>query len=148
MSTSTPAAIQTWIIIGAGFTGARLAQVLHRAGARVIVTRRKLSDDAVATYLRALNISPTASAYFGLGTLYFFMGKRKEAIEMFERAVALRPRDARAWGNLEAELGRQSVRGDHGLEHDLAGRWLVRVISAADAEERNQREREPHGRWL
>lgn len=33
-----------WIIIGAGFTGARLAHRLQRAGAQVIVTRRSLRD--------------------------------------------------------------------------------------------------------
>jgi nucleoside-diphosphate-sugar epimerase len=56
---STQAASQTWIIVGAGFTGARLAQVLHRAGARVIVTRRKLSDaQAVAS---AANIGDDSS---------------------------------------------------------------------------------------
>ena len=45
MSTHSPAtANQTWIIVGAGFTGSRLAHVLHRAGARVSVTRRNLSD--------------------------------------------------------------------------------------------------------
>lgn len=53
MSTSAASTLtgrQTWIIIGAGFTGARLAHVLHRAGAHVIVTRRKLSDaQAVAS---------------------------------------------------------------------------------------------------
>ncbi|MBP9088359.1 MAG: NAD-dependent epimerase/dehydratase family protein [Kofleriaceae bacterium] len=39
----------TWIILGAGFTGARLAHALHQAGARVIVTRRTRSDaEAIA----------------------------------------------------------------------------------------------------
>jgi serine/threonine-protein kinase len=57
-------------------------------------------EDAVRHYRASLEIAPTTTAYFSLGTLFFFEGRRPEAIAMFEKAVAIRPRDPRAWGNL------------------------------------------------
>jgi tetratricopeptide (TPR) repeat protein len=57
-------------------------------------------DQALASYERSVRVRPVSHAYLGLGTVQFFLGRRREAIATFERAVALTPRDERAWANL------------------------------------------------
>ena len=57
-------------------------------------------EDAITALNRAIEIRPEPSAYSNLGTLHYFLGHRSEAAAMFEKAVALRPRLPRLWGNL------------------------------------------------
>jgi tetratricopeptide (TPR) repeat protein len=57
-------------------------------------------EEALRDFERSLAISPSSSSYIGMGTVYFFMGRRHESVTLLEKAVALRPRDPEAWGNL------------------------------------------------
>lgn len=57
-------------------------------------------DDAAAAYRRSLEIQPNAHAYNNLATVLYYMGQNDAAIEAFERATAMMPAYAIAWGNL------------------------------------------------
>ncbi len=57
-------------------------------------------EDAEREYRRALGIAPGANTFSYLGTVLFFTQRSGEAVALFEKAVALRPKDARTWGNL------------------------------------------------
>src|SRR5262249_55435613 len=56
--------------------------------------------DAISSYRRSLEIQPGATAYSGLGTVLFFLGRFEDSVEMFEKGAALKPFDPVKWGNL------------------------------------------------
>src|SRR5262249_39849023 len=57
-------------------------------------------DEAITSYRTSLRIHRQATALVGLGTALFFTGQVSEAMEMFGKAVEVRPRDPRTWMNL------------------------------------------------
>jgi eukaryotic-like serine/threonine-protein kinase len=57
-------------------------------------------EDAEQMYRRAIEMLPTALAYSGLGTVCFFLDRHDEAIALFEKSLALAPRDPHVWLNL------------------------------------------------
>ena len=50
-------------------------------------------QDSIPYLQKALQIRPTFSTYSNLGTSYFFLKQYSQAVEMFEKAVALNPND-------------------------------------------------------
>ncbi|HET7083338.1 MAG TPA: tetratricopeptide repeat protein [Rhizomicrobium sp.] len=65
--------------------------------------------DAVASYDRALAISPDAGTWNNRGNALQSLNRRAEAVASFERALALEPNNVQAWftrGLLLGELGR------------------------------------------
>ena len=117
--------------------------------------------EALLVFERSLEILPTSGALFGLGTLHFFEGRHSEAVVCLERAVALSPRDARAWGNLGDVLrwmpglgGRSMESFDRAIELERShlesnpndaealgrlAKWLAKRGSRADAIDAIQR---------
>jgi Flp pilus assembly protein TadD len=57
-------------------------------------------EEAIAEWVRSLELQPNASALTNLGTAQFFLGRYAEAAGAFERAAALAPADPIKWGNL------------------------------------------------
>lgn len=53
-------------------------------------------NTAMQDYQAAINANPnSAAAYQGLGTCYYYMGQKDQAINAYEKAVALDPSDTR-----------------------------------------------------
>ncbi|HEY6598599.1 MAG TPA: TIR domain-containing protein [Pseudomonadales bacterium] len=57
-------------------------------------------DGALGAWQKALGLAPGAIEYANVGTAYFFLGRYAEAVDMYERASALEPKDHRVWGGL------------------------------------------------
>jgi Flp pilus assembly protein TadD len=57
-------------------------------------------EEARAHYRRALDLDPTPSAWSNLGTLDFFEGRYADAVGAYEKAIAMRPKDATYHNNL------------------------------------------------
>ena len=57
-------------------------------------------DDSIANFQKSLQIHPYYSTYSNLGTAYFFLQRYGEAVQMFERAVAMNSNDFMMMGNL------------------------------------------------
>ena len=49
---------------------------------------------------KALKIEPSEDLYSNLGTAYFYLGHRTDAVAMFQKAVALNPNNQTWAGNL------------------------------------------------
>ena len=80
-------------------------------------------DEAAGEYRRSLEIKPTPDAWAGLGSVLYYTGGYGAALEAFERAVALRPTDARLWGNLASACDRvagSEARGAEALDRAIA----------------------------
>jgi serine/threonine-protein kinase len=69
-------------------------------------------------------LRPTASAYSNLGTIYFFLGRCREAIPLMERAAQLAPKSEQVWGNLGDAYACVSGRKE---DADLAYRHAVQL---------------------
>ncbi|HEY3217138.1 MAG TPA: tetratricopeptide repeat protein [Candidatus Eisenbacteria bacterium] len=80
-------------------------------------------EEALAAYGRSLEIRPDASAYTSLGTVHFFLGDRARAVQMFEKAAALRPSDPTVWGNLG-----DAYRWSAGLEDKARGAFDQAIV--------------------
>lgn len=62
-------------------------------------------DDAIAAYRRAVTKDPEhAPSYLGIGNCKLALGRRDEAIEMYEKALQLYPGDPKAANNLAHAL--------------------------------------------
>jgi len=72
--------------------------VLRIVGAAYHALNR--DDDAASAFQRALEIRPSAMLYNNLGTLQFFHGHYQDAVQTFERALALDATSSIRWGNL------------------------------------------------
>ncbi len=57
-------------------------------------------EDAIPAFQKALQLQASAETYSNLGTAYFFLKRNDEAIQIFEKAVQLTPKDETAMGNL------------------------------------------------
>ncbi len=57
-------------------------------------------DNAILNNQKALTISPTASAYTNLGTLYFYQGEYDKSVELFKEAIKINPNKYIYWGNI------------------------------------------------
>ena len=57
-------------------------------------------DEAERLYRESLEMQRSAIALSGLGTVLFYQGEYLGAESAFERAVGLKPMDAKLWGNL------------------------------------------------
>ncbi|HTA77410.1 MAG TPA: tetratricopeptide repeat protein [bacterium] len=55
-------------------------------------------NGAVQYYQSAVNSNPTAGAYQGLGTAYYFLGQKDQAISAYEKALQLNPSDTKLSG--------------------------------------------------
>ena len=65
--------------------------------ARVLLARKEY-DRAIAENLRAIDLNPTfAAAHCGLGDSLAYEGRYEEAVDAFEKAVALSPNDPQLW---------------------------------------------------
>jgi tetratricopeptide (TPR) repeat protein len=74
------------------------------------------ADGAAAVYRRVLSIDPCdLSSLNNLGNLYAAMGQYEEAIDCFERAITLAPREVGTYRNL-AEVLRRADRGTSRLK--------------------------------
>jgi len=83
---------------------------------------------AADAYRRSLLLEPSKSAYSNVATMYFYMGRFPEAVQHFERAVALGEHDQVVWGNLADALWQIDGRRDEAV------RKYRRAIELADAE--------------
>ena len=57
-------------------------------------------QESIPYFQKALQIEPYFSTYSNLGTSYFFLKQYSNAVEMFEKAVALNPNDTQMMVNL------------------------------------------------
>ncbi len=57
-------------------------------------------QESIPYFQKALQIEPYFSAYSNLGTSYFFLKQYSNAVDMFEKAVALNPNDTEMMVNL------------------------------------------------
>jgi tetratricopeptide (TPR) repeat protein/TolB-like protein len=57
-------------------------------------------DECIANYKKSLEIRPYYSTYSNLGTAYYFLKRYSDAVQMFEKAVAMNPNDYMMMGNL------------------------------------------------
>ena len=57
-------------------------------------------DKAISFYLRCIELDPTAAAYYNLGIAYYNQGNYTKAIELWEKAIELKPDFAAAYLNL------------------------------------------------
>jgi Flp pilus assembly protein TadD len=56
--------------------------------------------DAAAAFQRSIEIEPGRSAYTNLGLVYYYLGKRDQAVSVLQNAVDLAPNDHLAWSGL------------------------------------------------
>jgi serine/threonine-protein kinase len=66
----------------------------------VVLLRLNRLEEALAEARRVVGLQPSAEAYWNLGTILYYLGRDPEAIDAFERSVALNPENPIAWGNL------------------------------------------------
>ena len=57
-------------------------------------------EQAVDLYQRSIAVRPTATAWTGLGTVLFYLGRLSEAEEAFASATRINPMEPIMWGNL------------------------------------------------
>ncbi|PKL77313.1 MAG: hypothetical protein CVV27_05885 [Candidatus Melainabacteria bacterium HGW-Melainabacteria-1] len=87
---------------------------LANLGAALQMTGR--SDEAIPIYQIVAETTPSAAAWYNLGSALKDGGQAEAAIQAFERALAIAPEHARAHNNLGA-LYRQLQRPDQALVH-------------------------------
>ena len=58
--------------------------------------------DAADAWQRAIDIAPTQAMYVNLGTMYYYLGRFEDSIEMQQKAIELAPDDFRIWGRMAA----------------------------------------------
>jgi tetratricopeptide (TPR) repeat protein len=57
-------------------------------------------DRAAEAWQRSLNLQPNAVTYSNAGSSLFFLGRYREAAEMYQKAVEYAPDDYHSWGHL------------------------------------------------
>ena len=61
-------------------------------------------DRAADAFSRSLALEPRRASYSNAGTVLYYRGRYREAVEMFRKAIELAPADHRVWGNLADAL--------------------------------------------
>ena len=61
---------------------------------------------------KSLAIKPGSAAYSNTGLMFYYSGNFSEALEMFEQAIELSPKDYRLWGNRADTLRYVSIADD------------------------------------
>jgi tetratricopeptide (TPR) repeat protein len=95
------------------------------------------TEPAVAFYRQALELSPDPFAYFNMGNLLYSEERYEEALEAFEQAVALEPREPanhRSLGDTYLKIGRADDARRSWAEAVGLGRERLRV-NPEDADE-------------
>jgi tetratricopeptide (TPR) repeat protein len=86
-------------------------------------------DEAVVRLNESLKAHPLPEAYSNLGTIFFFDGEYRRAIDMFLQAVALGDRNPELWGNLadayRANGEREKAQATYRTAVTLAGKELA-----------------------
>jgi len=101
-------------------------------------------DEAVENWEKAFAIQPNLvddNFHFCLGNTLFKMGKREAAVRSYQRAIALNPNNAEAYGNLAHLYSQQKNRDEaikyyqkalkldpklHGLHYQLGNNYLLK----------------------
>ena len=82
-------------------------------------------DGALEAYRHSLQIEPSKDAYSNLATTYYYSNRFPEAVENYERAVALGEHDYMMLGNLADALWQMEGRRD-----DAIGRYRRAILLA------------------
>jgi len=59
-------------------------------------------ENAEVAFQNALKLAPGSMAYQNLGSVYYYLERYEDAVEMHNRATVVAPADHRAWGKLAA----------------------------------------------
>ncbi|KAI8335091.1 hypothetical protein BC941DRAFT_431219 [Chlamydoabsidia padenii] len=78
----------------------RLSDAEHQMNLGTDQLNQGMIDMAMNHYHRSVQLAPTAAGYFNIGVCYFQMGKHKDAIQSFEKALQLDPNAADAHTNI------------------------------------------------
>jgi TolB-like protein/Tfp pilus assembly protein PilF/DNA-binding winged helix-turn-helix (wHTH) protein len=71
---------------------------------------------ARTAYQTSLRLEPSVEGHSNLATTYFYLGQFADAVEAFERAIALGGHDQAIWGNLGDALWQVPARRDDAIE--------------------------------
>ncbi len=101
---------------------------------------RMMSGDlggSATAFEHSTRIEPSRSAYSNLGTLYYYLGDLEEAVEKYDRAIALAPEDYQLWGSRGdagwfLPRGRDRARDDFRRAAALAEKALA--VNSTDGE--------------
>ncbi len=85
--------------------------------------------DAIALYIKSIELYPTAEAHTFLGWTYSLMGRLEDAIEECHKAIEVDP----TFGNPYNDIGACLIEIG---EHDAAVPWLEKAIRAPRSESR------------
>jgi len=85
-------------------------------------------NGAANAYRRSLLLEPSKNAYSNFATIHFYLGQFPQAVQYFERAVAVGEHDQIVWGNLADALWQIDGRRDEAV------RKYRRAIELAEAE--------------
>ena len=94
-------------------------------------------DEAEAALKRSISITPNASAYTNLGTLYYHDRRYAESASMMEKAIERGASGYLYWGNLAEAYGRLPERSAHAPEVYRRALQLVQqhlAVNAKDAQ--------------
>ncbi len=94
-------------------------------------------EASARAFEKSKSIEPSRAAYSNLGTLYYYMGRFDDAVEMYSKAIELAPEDYRLWGgkgdaNWYRPDGRAAARADYTRATLMAEKALA--VNAADPE--------------
>ncbi len=94
-------------------------------------------DAAARAFEQSRTIEPSRSSYGNLGTLYFFLGRMVESVDMYTQALALAPEDYQLWSGRGDALwylpnGREQALHDYRRATALAEKNLA--VNATSAE--------------
>lgn len=86
---------------------------------------------------KSYDIEPSRASYSNLGTLYYYLSRFDDAVEMYTRAISLAPEDYRLWGGrADAKWylpqGREGARSDYRRAVLLAEKLLA--VDATDSD--------------
>lgn len=95
-------------------------------------------EGAAIAWKRAIEIAPTQSMYANLGTMYYYLGRYVESVDMQDAALGLTPDDYRMWGRKAAayqQMADKSVeaRAAYNRAIDLATKVLEVNSNESDA---------------
>jgi serine/threonine protein kinase/tetratricopeptide (TPR) repeat protein len=104
----------------------RVVRLLNNLGAMQLSMMK--SSDAEQTFRRSADITPSEIAYTNLGTIAFVDGRFSEALEFYQQARALNPRNDVIWRNIGdcyTKLGdRKREQESYAKAAELAGELL------------------------
>ena len=90
---------------------------------------QKRFADAIALYMKSIELYPTAEAHTYLGWTYSLMGRLEDTIEECHKAIEVDP----TFGNPYNDIGAGLIEMG---EHDAAVPWLEKAILAPRSESR------------